>query len=246
MICLKGGLASALVLLALASTARADLVVAVQDLNLAAGGSGYVEVLISYSGSGLSAINQTSFQFQITTTGSTLMAFTDSPNPASDPTFQRSNYVFAGSTGGVPNSGDVANGFPLGSAFASSGSPVKDQFSGGDFFNASGDATVTSNQILAELPVTAATGVFAPNAGDRFTISLVGSGTSFMDSSNNSLAYTSTPGTVSISAASPEPGSLLLTGFAALSGFAFLYRRKWLPVRSCASKPSPSQPGDLP
>ena len=103
---------------------------------------------------------------------------------------------------------------------SSPSSPVNDQFIGGDFYNASGNVTIGSNQLLAMLPVTAATGVFSPNAGEQFTVSLLaGPNTSFQDASMAPVSYTTESGTISIeSTSSSEPTSLVLAGLAALGG----------------------------
>jgi hypothetical protein len=78
---------------------------------------------------------------------------------------------------------------------------------------------------LARLDVTTATGL-PPAEGDFFTISLDPSTSSgFLDSQGNSVAYTSTPGTVTIV---PEPCTLSLFAAAVLAGMVLWKGRRKL------------------
>ena len=216
---------------AFGSAARADFIVTVApNTNLAVGSSGYVPVYISSTAGDL--LQNTSFEFQVTTGGSTRLEFTGSPAPASDPTFSNSSYVFFG------NSSDQTNASPLG---ASSQTVVPgDTFIGGDFTLGNNVVVPGSNVLLAELPVTSLTGL-PPSVGDTFTISLVptsGSGfsgnTGFGDSDFNFGNFTSIAGTVTIVAATvPEPAAWIL-GLVALGAcvIGLVQRRLGSIVRS--------------
>jgi hypothetical protein len=196
---------------------------------ISSGGSGYVNVYISSDAVGGQTLNNTNFEFALSTAGTTRLEFTNSPSPSADPTFANGNYVFAG------DSGAQANNLPLGTA--STNTVPNDRFIGGDFTQSGSNVLVTTAaQLLAMLPVTAVTGL-PPVGGDTFTISLVpasGSGfsgnTGFGDSSNGFFPFTSAAGTITIT---PEPSALVLVG--AGVGLALLVGRRR--SRSCKAAP---------
>ncbi|MGH7138795.1 MAG: PEP-CTERM sorting domain-containing protein [Pirellulales bacterium] len=222
MICFRSlALSWAILLLSGAGAGQAAVIVSVGDLLLPAGSMGYVPVDIS----GVGNLQSSNFEFRITTTGSTRLEFTDSPDPSSDPTFAAgSGYVFAG------NSGDQTLDIILGKASESMGGVPNDTFIGGDF-TADGNNVVlpATPDLLAYLPVTSLTSL-PPVAGDTFTISLIpmsdanpmglDGNTGFADKAGVYNAFTSSNGTVTITAASavPEPGTfgMMLTGAIAL------------------------------
>jgi hypothetical protein len=163
------------------------------------------------------------YEFRITTASGRLLEFQDSPVP--DPTFASSNYVFFG------NSADQT--VMSGAGFASTTDTTNDTFIGGDF-TADGTSVGVSAMpplLLVELPVTAVTGL----VGDTFTISLVPQADSRPDGLDGNTGfsaagtfapYDSTPGTVMITGAVPEPAGLTLigTGFVAIIAY---FRRGW-------------------
>ena len=208
-----------------AGISRADYIVSVGNLNLAAGSSGYVPVFISSNAGDLLA--NTNFEFQISTAGATQLQFTNSPAPGSDPTFASSSYVFFGNS-----SIQTLNFLPLGTTNAAG-----DTFIGGDSTNNTANVPVpSSNLLLVDLPVTSLTSL-PPTVGDTFTISLVpasGSGfsvnTGFGTSDGNDLTFgnfTSVPGTVTIvSAVVPEPASVALGIMAGTALLGVLLKRR--------------------
>ncbi|HVA47066.1 MAG TPA: PEP-CTERM sorting domain-containing protein [Pirellulales bacterium] len=198
----------------------------VGDLLLSAGSSGYVPVEITGDLTGAN-IASTSFEFRIATTGPTRLEFTNSLDPASDPTFTAANYVFAGNS--FDQTFDLNN---LGNATTTN--VLNDTFIGGDATADGSNVLLTaiSDKLLAFLPVTSVTSL-PPVAGDIFTISLVplananpsglDGNTGFADNGGVNAVYapfTSTPGTVTIEQPSPvpEPGTfgLLLVGMTSL------------------------------
>lgn len=228
------------IFVACGSAARAGVIVTVGSISLTAGSLGWVPVYLS-SDSGIIDLASTNFEFQITTAGSTRLDFMSSPDPAHDPTFSDSKYVF------FNNSGDQTLGVPLGGM--STVNAPNDTFIGSDSYTGSGNVSVpitspilTDNLLLAYLPVTTLTSL-PPTKSDAFTISLVPSmsgaignptgldgNTGFADSEGNYYSFTSTPGTVTILAPSvvPEPASfgLMLAG---VIGMLAIRRRKCAP-----------------
>lgn len=226
--------ALALLLFLSPGSLQADFLISFDPNTLiAAGGSGYVNVYISSDAVGGQTLNNTNFEFALTTAGSTRLEFTNSPSPSSDPTFANGNYVF------FSDSGAQANNFPLGTA--TTNTVPNDRFLGGDLTQSGSDVLVTSTaRLLAMVPVTAATGL-PPAGGDTFTISLVpttgagGAGpdgnSGFGDSSGNFFPFTSTTGTITVTA-TPEPSALVLVGTGI--GLALLIgRRRGLLPRPC-------------
>lgn len=227
----KGGLALVFMVCVGWIPAHADFIISFDpNTFISSGGSGYVNVYISSDAIGGQTLNNTNFEFALSTAGSTRLEFNNSPPPSSDPTFANSNYVFFG------DSGAQANNFPLGTATTIA--VPNDRFLGGDFTQSGSDVLVTSTaRLLAMLPVTAITGL-PPTGGDIFTISLVpnsgagGAGldgnSGFGDSSGNFFPFTSTSGTITIT---PEPSALVLVGTGV--GLALLVGRRR--ARTCAA-----------
>ena len=185
--------------------------------SIAAGGTGSVNVMISGAGESL---NVTGFQFLITPNSptTTQLAFV---NPQADSELSNPNYVFAG------HSADFNLPLPVGNV--TSTNFTNDTFTGGDNYDpTTGSATVTSSVLLVTLDLTTRTGM-SPSVGDSFSIALLPNNfTLFLDPSLNSIAYTSTPGTVTIIKAVPEPASMAILGSGCLllGGFRRLSSRR--------------------
>ena len=220
-----------LAMLALAGRASADLVITVGNITLPAGSSGYVPVYIS-SNDG-DQIGRTSFQFQITTAGGSRLEFANSPAVGSDPTFSNPNYIFAGGSG----SRDQADSLRLGTASGVNTVPPNQQFSGGDIVaDFSTNVTVTSNgtMLLADLPVTALTGV-PPQPGDTFSINATANNVFRDAASDNSFTIgegvTANGGTVTIGASAvplPKPVMAMLALFGMLAVVVGIQPRRHL------------------
>ncbi len=223
-----------LAVLTFACKLHADIVVTVGDLSLPAGSSGVLPVYISSTAS--DQLATTSFEFVITQglLTNTFLAF-DPANDTSTATFNATNppyapYVFAGNS--FDESTPTSLVFNIGTT-----AYLNDTLNGGDFtadfMNAPGLPGGTMDTLLALLPLTTATGA-TPAAGDTFLVSLVplsddgdtlGLNSGFQDALGNSYAFSSTPGTVTITASSvPEPAAWIL----GLIAMAFLnaYRAK--------------------
>ena len=210
---------SALVAVVAAGPARAGLVVSIQSTNVAAGGTGSVEVDITNNGNASVAINDYAIQLVIAPTNGTLtqLAFS-APTPGQLGYLSDPNYVFL-------NDSIAALPPPF------VGLPTQTLYNN-DTFTAT-DSTVSGNTVsigvsqsylLAILPITTLTQL-DPQSGDSFSVSLnpsSGTGSSsggastyfdVLDSNNNETSYvpfTSTPGTVTIlPSAVPEPGTLV-------------------------------------
>jgi hypothetical protein len=210
---------SALVTVFAVAPARAGSVVSIGSSTVSAGGTGSVEVDITNNGTSSVAINSYAIQLVIVPTNATLtqLAFSTPTTPQlgylADP-----SYIFVN---------DSIAALPP--AFV--GTPTQTIYSN-DTFTAT-DSTASGNTVsigvgqtylLAVLPITTLSQL-DPQFGDSFSVSLnPGSGTGsssggastyfdVLDSNNNETSYvpfTSTPGTVTISAAMvPEPGSIV-------------------------------------
>jgi hypothetical protein len=193
-----------LVALAFYSSASADVIVSVGNLNLMPGGTGFVDVTVSGNSDLLQSFG---LEFRIRTSDATELDFAD-PQP----------YDY------LTDSGYVL----FGNSFASANPPVgnvcdtdvpRDTFIGGDMTMNAPNVKVTDTKLLVRLQVTTDT-LLPPEVGNSFTISLEpSSSTYFSDSALNSIAYTATAGTVSIV---PEPGTMTLLFVSA--GFLMLGR----------------------
>ena len=212
---------AALVTLAMAGRARADLIITGGTASVAAGSTGSVDFTVS-STTGTDTLSSFNVQLLITTlSGGSLLQFTTAqPDP-----FGRSNYVFAG------NSGDANNGLSFWAAPSTSPTgTLNDTITGGDFTNNGTGVTIsqTPTSLLMAVQFQAAAGAAA---GDMYSIALVPSsggstGQTFFSNPSANLNYTSTAAVVTLTApaSTPEPSSFALTGLASL-GF-MLYRRR--------------------
>ena len=198
-------------MLSLSSFVRADLVISVDSLTLAPGGTGTLDVNINSTNPLGDNLDTFGFEFQITTSRPTVLEFVSTqPNP-----YSNSSYVFFNNS---LNQGPPV--FALGTV--SSVGAQSNTYIGGDG-TVTGSADIGSpNQLLLQLSVTAATGALSPVPGNTFTISLIpGANTSFSDNGTG-IPFTSTAGTVTISPASvPEPEPLVLLGFTVLIGTSY-------------------------
>ena len=203
-----------------AAELQAGILVSVGNSLVSTGGPiDYLPVYIR-STAGTVNLAATSFEFQITTNGSTPLQFVNSPDPAFDPTFSDPNYVFFGA------SGDQAFDVPLGTAL------TPDTFFGADEANNSPDFFVslgTTPELLGLLPVTTLSNS-APPGGDLFAVSLLPYSvsnpiTSFTDDNANSLSIAPdsfTPGQATVT---PEPSTLTLA-MLGMAGWAVAARRR--------------------
>lgn len=185
----------ALILAALVSSPlSAAIIVDVQNASIAAGGTGFVDVLISSTG----AIDLASFgyEFQIsapTVNGALRFSAVQSASEttAAAPDY---DYVFLG---------DSIN------FSAVRQDPDEQRLVGGDA--ASANVSITGTQLLmARLEIEHITGTPLAAVGDTFAVSLLpGPNTEFFDENGDSVSlFSSSSGIVTItSAAVPEPGS---------------------------------------
>jgi hypothetical protein len=208
----------------LAAPARADFVVTVGNATVASGGNATVDVMIRSTNTSGDPLSSFGFEFRITSPGSRHLDFR---NPQQDAQLGLPSYVFAG------DSGDVVDKVPVGLIHSINGG-TNNQFVGGDETNSGGNFTVKDNTLLVRLDVTAAT-TSGPLPGDTFSISLQPSAfTSFLNAANSPIAFSSTPGVVTVVSV-PEPGALALLsigGGLALAGAGLSRRRvATLPLR---------------
>jgi len=206
---------------------RAGVVVSVGNSLVSTGGPiDYLPVYIR-STAGVVNLAATSFEFQITTSGSTPLQFVNSPDPALDPTFTYPNYVFFGASG---DQAFASVGATLGVAGTSAA--ANDTFFGGDEANNSPDFFVslgTTPKLLGLLPVTTLSNS-APPGGDLFAVSLLPYSasnpiTSFTDDNANSLSIAPESFTPGQAATTPEPSTLTLMMLGG-AGWAVAARRR--------------------
>ncbi len=221
---------------ALAVPARAELVVSIGSTSVAQGGTGTLDVYLSSTAdpSSPDVINDAAFTLQITPDTAGNLAFSASQSFAY---LNSGNYVFFG------NSSDYTAGLasppPIGGILETT-VYANDSFLGFDNTNDFGSvplSTSAGSVLLATLSLDAS----ITSAGESFTVSLVpttGTGSSIggansyfnvVDSNFNEqsgVSFTSTSGTVMITAAVPEPASIVsgLTGLLILVGFGRLRR----------------------
>jgi hypothetical protein len=212
------------VLAAIATPARADLVISIGSASVTQGGTGTIDVLLMSTASSQAPdlINNFGFQLQITNNGvdNTQLAFSANQNFGylSDTTLNP-QYVFLGDSigAGPPPSGGIVTTtiFPqdtfVGLDSTASGNPVS--------------LSAGTTYLLASLSISTLTGA-PPTANDSFTISLVPpaadgsintSTKTFFDNFDfttgaelSATPFTSTSGTVTIVAAAvPEPASIV-------------------------------------
>lgn len=208
-----------LALTCFAAELQAGVVVSIGNSLVSTGGPiDYLPVYIR-STAGTVNLAATSFEFQITTNGSTPLQFVNSPVPALDPTFSDPNYVFFGV------SGDQALNVPLGTAIAPDTFSGADEANNSDFFVPLG----ATPELLGLLPVTTLTNT-APPVLDTFAISLIPNSpgnptTSFADDNATSISIAPesfTPGQATVT---PEPSTLSLM-MLGLAGWTVAARRR--------------------
>ena len=211
--------------LLLSSPGKADLIVTVGSASINESGTGTLDVLVSSTGS--DAVQLAEFQLLIepssVATPGTYLSFVD-PGPNSPGYVTDPGYLFAG------NSDSEFFDIPVGGP--STTATPGDTFAGLDATADLFDVSVgTTPLLLARLGITAGTGV-PPVAGDIFTVSLVPSGSAFEDSFFDPVAFSGSPGTVTVVgdqvAAVPEPSTMLALGLglAAFAGTAVRRRRR--------------------
>jgi len=206
--------AFAIILLGLTATrARAGAIITLDDVTVAPGGMGTMDITItSNSGDTLSLF---SLALQITQMPGTTsyLEFTGGV----DPPYSNSNYVFSNQSFNL-DFGQPFWGPPFTTVY------TYDSISGGDSADPAvgpGYVTITGTLLLATVQFQA----LGTNPGDQFQISLVpptydlsNVSTQFDDQTGALFNYTSTGGTVTIASAIPEPSSWTLLALSGLSG----------------------------
>jgi hypothetical protein len=216
---------------AFAIPARAGFVISIGNTSVPHGGTGSVDVLLSSTASAASPDQLNNLAFQLQITGPNELQFSPTQSFSY---LNSSQYVFSG------DSTDQETSSPGGSVTTTT--YANDTFAGSDstFSNNPVSLSAASGSLLlARLSLDTA----ITNVGDSYTISLIPpSGNGSMSSSTSTffdvfdfstgaetsaIPFTSTPGTVTISALTvPEPGSIVsgLTGLALVAGFLGAYR----------------------
>jgi len=204
----------AIILLGLtASGARAELAISVGSSTVAPDGIGTVDITITPNHG--HTLSDFGLELQITPVGATsFLQFTSSqPDP-----YGNSNYVF------YNQSLKQLLDLPFWSVPSSPPSPLV-SITGGDS-SSLGYVFIPkgSTEYLATVQFEAAPGA---TVGDKFTISLVNDpGQTYFDNKNGQpLYYTSTPGTVMVVSAVPEPSSSTVVLLSGLSGLLWCYWR---------------------
>ncbi len=213
---------SMLLLGVLVGPVRADLVISGSSVQLNSGQTGTMDFNIR-STTGTDQLQSFNVELLITRVGGTtsLLQFTDTqPDP-----YGNGNYVFAGdSFGGI-------NGVPFWGAPSATGTNYpKDTISGGDMTNSGTAVTVPTASFGPGTYLTTVQFQAPLNAspGDTFSISLVTDPmqTFFKDAGGGTINYTSSPGTVLILGATPEPSSLVLGATAGVGGLFIFWRKR--------------------
>ncbi len=218
--------AFAFILLGLTATrARADLNIALDNVTVAPGGTGTMDITVtSNSSDTLSAFNLELLIAPSNGATSLLQFTSNQPDFTGNP-----NYVFVGESA-------------LGPAFWSTPPTTTnylyDTISGGDSANGVPSyVTITGTSLLATVQFQAAPGA---TLGDQFQISLVKDPnfTYFDDQNGTALNYSvgSTGGTVTITSVVPEPSSLTVVALSGLSGLLWCC---WRGRKQGQSKNSP-------
>jgi hypothetical protein len=216
-----------LVLAGLAAPARANFVISIGSASIPQGGTATIDVLLTSTADSASPdlLNNYGFTLQITGPNE-LLTFTSPPITGFE---SNSQYVFLGDSSG-PNPA------------------VSTTVYGGDTY-ASQDSTASGNPVQLSstdtpklLAVVSLDAAGITNVGDTYTVSLVpptgngsiaGNPPTFFDvfdfntgGETSAVPFTSTPGTLTIVAAIPEPASLVsaLAGVAVLAGVQGLRR----------------------
>lgn len=175
----------------------AAIVVQLQDVTIAAGERGFMNVLISGSGDSIAAFD---FEFEISpigTPGSSMIFVDPQPDPQlNDPLFS-SDYVFAG------NSDNIDNSFPMGFVVAGT------TFFGSDLTADLSDVSISASRLFVRFELESVVPGGGVAVGDQFEIRLVDA--NFFDSNFDAVSFSSTPGIVTVSAvAIPEPSSAIV------------------------------------
>jgi hypothetical protein len=204
----------------LAAPARADFIVSIGSATIPHGGTGTLDVMLTSTASSLSPDLLNNYGFTLQITGPHELQFSSSQSFGY---LSNSQYVFAGdstdqmtsSPGGTVNTTVYTNDTFVGSDSTNSGNPVS-------------LSSTNTPVLLAALTLDAT--ITSP--GDVYTVNLVppsGNGSmstsmqTFFDNFNfdtgqetSAVPFTSTPGTMTISAAAvPEPASIFLGAAAA-------------------------------
>jgi len=221
-------LAFAIVLLGLtAARARADLAISLDNVTVAPGGTGTMDIFVTSNNN--DPLSLFSLTLQITQMPGTtsFLTFTGGVDPYNNP-----NYVFSGESFNV-NNGIPFWGLPFPTIY------TNDSISGGDAANPLGAfVTIPStaggpNSLLATVQFQA----LGTNPGDQFLISVVSATTEFDDQNGNPLTINSiTGGTVTITSVVPEPSSLTVVALSGLSGLLWCC---WRGRKQGQSKNSP-------
>ncbi len=223
-----------LFLTVVSSTARADMIVAIQNTMITAGGSGFVDVLISSTGT--DTLDFASYDFQISLVGGPASTLQFS-NPQNLTETGLANYVFAGDAGAInvitlTNSQFTADAGTL--SFA-------------------GVGLTAATSLLARLEVESVLGpgqTAAQANGEQFRISLLNSfDTLLKDENGNDLTIDGSSftipntGLITIQAAAvPEPSSL---GLCAIGAAVMGWRMRRQRTKTHSSEPiMAGEPGD--
>ncbi len=213
------------------AAAFGDIILDVQDASISAGGTGFIDVLISSDGT--DNLFRTAYHFEITdAVANGSLQFRPSVFQTND---QQSvvapvPYVFGADT-------------DPGNFFATRQDPTVTQIIGGDnTLSGTGVSLTTTQTLLARLQVEHITGTPLAAVGDTFTVKLINSdngmpgdftddSTQFLDDSSNNLTIDplsySGSGTITItSAAVPEPSTLAVLAFVSATFIGRRWRRR--------------------
>lgn len=193
------------------SSAEAAIIVAVQSTSITAGGTGFVDVLISSNSNDV--LDFASYEFNIAAVGGPVSTL-EFANPQILTEDQDASYVFFGDNLGI-NVVTLTNS----------------TFIGDDATNSGTGVTLTATtSLLARLDLLHVLGIgqtAAQAAGEQFQISLRNSvDTRFEDTLATPIAFSSTSGTITVQAAAvPEPSTFAAIALA-FGGFGVHRRRK--------------------
>jgi hypothetical protein len=200
----------------ISSPASAGIIVDIQDATIAAGGTGFVDVLISSTGS--DDLASFGFEFQIsapTVNGALRFSAVQSDSETTAQSPLDYDYVFLG---------DSIN------FSAVRPDPDEQRLVGGDA--ASANVSITGTQLLmARLEIEHVTGTPLAAVGEMFTVSLLpGPSTEFFDQDWNSVnLFSSSSGTIIITSAAavPEPGAASVLLASSVVGLWWKRRQRW-------------------
>lgn len=207
-----------LVLLVHATSSSADIIVNISSGNIIAGGTGSFDVTVTGAGDDVKGYD---FEFLLTPlAGATTTLRFVSPQAESFAT--DSDYLFFGDSDAVVSSSTITT--------VSTSSLPSDTLNGVDVTDSGGTVIVGATaKLLATLDVLH----FLPGAtdpgttvGQSFSVTLADA--TFLDASNAEILFTSTPGTITIASAVPEPSSLALV--VSLGVLACWHRRRRIPA----------------